>query len=45
MLKFIIERIIQCFLIRIYPDNYEFKTIERVSSSGSFIEYYSDNEK
>ena len=44
MLKFIIERMIQCFLVKIYPDNYEFKTIERVSSSGSFIEYSSDED-
>lgn len=44
MLKLIIERMIQCFLIKIYPDSYEFKTIERVSSTGSFIQYSSDED-
>lgn len=44
MLQFIIYRFIECFLIKIYPNHYEFKTIQRISSSGSFIEYSSDDE-
>lgn len=44
MLKLLIEKSFQCFLVKFYPDYYEFKTIERVSSSGSFIEYSSDEE-
>ena len=29
----------QYLLVIFYPDNYEYKSIERVNSSGSFVEY------
>lgn len=35
----LIIKIKQYFLVKYYPDYYEFKNIERISSSGSFIEY------
>lgn len=44
MLITLMDNVIKCFLIKIYPNHYEFKTIERVNSSGSFIEYSSDDE-
>ena len=39
MFKLFIEKTFQCFLVKFYPDDYEFKIIERVNSSGSAIEY------
>ena len=44
MIKSLVKHLMQCLIIKIYPNHYEFKTIERVSSSGSFIEYSSDDE-
>ena len=44
MIKIIIEKIYQCILIKLFPDYYEFKTIERTSSTGSFIEYSTDED-
>jgi len=31
---------IEYLLIKLYPDYYEYKIIERVNSSGSLVEYY-----
>ena len=39
MFKLIIQKTYQCFLVKFYPDCYEFITIERVNSSGTVIEY------
>ena len=44
MLKELIEKSFYCFLVKFYPDYYEFKSIKRVSSSESFIEYSSDED-
>ena len=33
---------IEYLLIKFYPDYYEYKNIERVNSSGSFVEYTDD---
>jgi hypothetical protein len=30
---------IEFLLIKLYPDHYEYKIIERVNSSGSLVEY------
>jgi hypothetical protein len=39
MLYSIIVNIYEYLLIKFFPDYYEYKVIERVNSSGSFIEY------
>lgn len=44
MIKIFLKSIIQYILLCIYPSYYEIKTIIRTSSSGSFIEYNSNDE-
>ena len=39
MLYNIIKKIYECFLVKLFPQNYEYKNIERVNSTGSFIEF------
>jgi hypothetical protein len=39
MLYEIIIKIYEYFLVKLFPENFEYKNIERVNSSGSFIEY------
>lgn len=39
MLYNIIVTLYQYLLIKLFPDHYEYKIIERVNSNGSFIEY------
>ena len=34
-----LKNLLQYLLVKLYPDNYEYKSIERVNSSGSFVEY------
>jgi hypothetical protein len=33
------NNLIQYILVKLYPEHYEYKSIKRVNSSGSFIEY------
>lgn len=39
MFKELFNNILQYLLVKFYPDYYEYKVIERVNSSGSFVEY------
>lgn len=39
MIKELFNSLIQYLLVKFYPDHYEYKVIERVNSSGSFVEY------
>jgi hypothetical protein len=39
MLYTFIVNLYQYLLIKLFPDHYEYKNIERTNSSGSFIEY------
>ena len=41
----ITENILNYILIRLYPNKYEIKTIERINSTESFITYESDIEE
>jgi hypothetical protein len=34
-----LKNLIEYILIKLFPHNYEYKVIERVNSSGSFVEY------
>ena len=39
MIKELFNSLIQYLLVKLYPQHYEYKSIERVNSTGSFIEY------
>jgi len=39
MLYEIIIKIYEYILVKLFPENFEYKNIERVNSSGSFVEY------
>jgi len=39
MIKEFLNNLLQYLLVKFYPEYYEYKSIERVNSSGSFIEY------
>lgn len=39
MIKELFNSFIQYLLVKFCPQRYEYKSIERVNSSGSFIEY------
>ena len=39
MIYTIIEKLYEYLLVKLYPDYYEYKIIERVNSSGSLVEY------
>jgi hypothetical protein len=39
MLLDMIKNFIEYLLVRLFPQNYEYKVIERTNSSGSFVEY------
>ena len=45
MISIIAENILNYILIRLYPNKYEIKTIERINSTESFITYESDREE
>jgi hypothetical protein len=34
-----LKNLVEYILIKLFPQNYEYKVIERVNSSGSFVEY------
>jgi hypothetical protein len=44
MISVITENIINYILYRLYPDQYEIKTIKKISSTESFIIYESDDD-
>ena len=39
MLYDILMRIYEYILVKMFPDHFEYKNIERVNSSGSFVEF------
>ena len=39
MLLEMLKNLIEYLLVRLFPQNYEYKVIERTNSSGSFVEY------
>ena len=39
MILTIFKNLFQYLLVKFYPEHYEYKVIERVNSSGSFVEY------
>ena len=39
MLREIFKIFFQYLMVKFFPDYYEYKVIERVNSSGSFVEY------
>jgi hypothetical protein len=39
MLLDMLKNLIEYLLIKLFPQNYEYKVIERTNSSGSFVEY------
>ena len=39
MIYTIIENLYEYLLVKLFPDYYEYKNIERVNSSGSVVEY------
>jgi hypothetical protein len=39
MIRELLNNLFQYLLVKLYPDHYEYKSIERVNSSGSLIEY------
>jgi hypothetical protein len=39
MILEILKNLFQYLLVKFYPEHYEYKVIERVNSTGSFIEY------
>jgi hypothetical protein len=39
MLYTIIVKLYEYMLIKLFPQNYEYKVIERINSSGSVVEY------
>ena len=39
MILELFKNLLQYLLVKFYPSHYEYKSIERVNSSGSFIEY------
>jgi hypothetical protein len=39
MILEIFKNLFQYLLVKFYPEHYEYKVIERVNSTGSFIEY------
>ena len=43
MISIIAENIMNYILYRLYPDQYEIKTIERINSTESFIIYETDD--
>ena len=45
MISIIAENIINYIWYRLYPDQYEIKTIERISSTESFITYETDHDE
>ena len=45
MISIIAENIINYIWTKLYPDQYEIKTIKKISSTESFITYESDDEE
>jgi len=39
MILDILENLVEYILVKLFPQNYEYKVIERINSSGSFIEF------
>jgi hypothetical protein len=39
MIQQLFKNFFQYLLVKFFPDYYEYKVIERVNSSGSFVEY------
>ena len=39
MILELFKNLLQYLLVKLYPDYYEYKSIERVNSTGSFVEY------
>jgi hypothetical protein len=39
MLLDMLKNFIEYLLVRLFPQNYEYKVIERINSSGSLVEY------
>jgi hypothetical protein len=39
MILEILENLLEYILVKLFPQNYEYKVIERINSSGSFIEF------
>lgn len=39
MILELLKTVIEYLLIKLFPQNYEYKVIERINSSGSVVEY------